>query len=385
MARTPSREEIRSAKSPLEGVPEAVRQALLGAVFLLDREELALLSNMATGYHNRWCSRGKMGLENFKRDMRVVMDFMNFSQAAPWTWQPEDFDAWATHVALDRNCRVSTQRAYHRCVREFMAYLLKTPKLVREAKLLTGHTVMQVVTEENNIPHVREQENEAHLSRMTHEQTLHFLATIDEAIAEAIRYRGKDLYPLLRDKAMFFTAYCGALRASEVILMDFDSLQPNPQHPEQGAYGLLQVLGKGHALSGKEPRGVTAIHTLYPALMDWYLTQVRPVYLDNAKDVNERAMFLSERGRRISYNTYNTRLNLMFERAGFDKISGTHTFRRTGLKQIMDITSLPTAQNIAGHKHIHTTSCYVGSEHPTMAIEVNDAINYQLELLTHED
>lgn len=323
--------------------------------------------------------------ESFKRDVGIVNSFIIFSGVAPWNWTEEDFDEWCSFLNVEKGFAMSSQRSYQTAIRMFLKYVTESHKFRNEIKMATGHYPEQICTVENCIPHLVERELAKNKPGFSHAEIDLFFATIDEQINECLRYeklsnqRLKAKHSYQRDKAMFATIYAGDLRASEVKLMNEFSFEEEPESPELGKYGYMDVMGKGAKGSGKRPGTVPVTDIDYPAIIDWYLKIVRPWYLLRA-DPNEDALFMSERGKRISYADMRKRFHIILDLAGLTKKEFTlHSFRRAGLFHDSCNMPLTAVKEKGRHVDVKTTFGYFPQQDPYLSTEYALAIRRQLQ------
>ncbi len=149
-----------------------------------------------------------------------------------------------------------------------------------------------------------------------------------------------------RDRAMFELAYSCGLRAEEIINLDIDAISFEDES--------LRVFGKG----SKErivPVGEPAQRALRR-----YLETARPA-LTHSRD--QRALFVSRNGRRLSTSDVRRRLRLRVEAAaqagGISPHSLRHSFATHLLEGGADLRSI---QELLGHASVSTTQIYTRVE-----------------------
>jgi site-specific recombinase XerD len=145
----------------------------------------------------------------------------------------------------------------------------------------------------------------------------------------------------LRDRAMFELAYAAGLRAEELVNLDVDS--PDPDAEE------VRVEGKG-GRTRVVPVGEPAWRAL-----DRYLARGRPAL--NAGE--ERPLFLSKNGRRLSTSDVRRRLKLQARQAGVSPHTLRHSFATHLLEGGADLRAI---QELLGHASIGTTQSYTRVE-----------------------
>lgn len=145
----------------------------------------------------------------------------------------------------------------------------------------------------------------------------------------------------LRDRAMLELAYASGLRAEELVNLDIDS--PDADAEE------VRVEGKGG-----RTRIVPVGEHGWLAL-DRYLARARPA-LDTGED---RALFLSKNGRRLSTSDVRRRLRLRVRQAGVSPHTLRHSFATHLLEGGADLRAI---QDLLGHASISTTQTYTRVE-----------------------
>jgi site-specific recombinase XerD len=151
----------------------------------------------------------------------------------------------------------------------------------------------------------------------------------------------------LRDRAMFELAYSAGLRSEEIVDLDVASVDPDGEE--------VRVEGKG----GKT-RVVPAGEPAWKAV-DAYLTRGRPALAGPAG--NERALFLSKSGRRLSTSDVRRRLRLSTRRAALDNGVSPHTLRHSFATHLLEGgADLRAIQELLGHASIGTTQTYTRVE-----------------------
>jgi integrase/recombinase XerC/integrase/recombinase XerD len=145
----------------------------------------------------------------------------------------------------------------------------------------------------------------------------------------------------LRDRAMLELAYAAGLRAEELVTLDVGSVDPDAEE--------ARVEGKG-GRTRVVPVGEHAWRAL-----DRYLGRGRPA-LDTGE---ERALFLSKNGRRLSTSDVRRRLGRTARQAGISPHTLRHSFATHLLEGGADLRAI---QELLGHASISTTQAYTRVE-----------------------
>jgi site-specific recombinase XerD len=145
----------------------------------------------------------------------------------------------------------------------------------------------------------------------------------------------------VRDRAMLELAYGAGLRAEELVNLDLESLDPDAEE--------LRVEGKG-GRTRVVPVGEHASRAV-----DRYLARARPA-LDTGED---RALFLSKSGRRLSTSDVRRRLRLRARQLGVSPHTLRHSFATHLLEGGADLRAI---QELLGHASLSTTQTYTRVE-----------------------
>jgi integrase/recombinase XerC/integrase/recombinase XerD len=149
----------------------------------------------------------------------------------------------------------------------------------------------------------------------------------------------------LRDKALFEIAYGCGLRAEELVTLDVDAVDFEGEQ--------LRVEGKG----GKTrvvPFGEHARDAL-----ERYLARARPLL----EDRDERALFLSKTGRRLSTSDVRRRLRVWARHAQTQNEVHPHALRHSFATHLLEGgADLRAIQELLGHATISTTQVYTRVE-----------------------
>jgi site-specific recombinase XerD len=150
----------------------------------------------------------------------------------------------------------------------------------------------------------------------------------------------------LRDRAVFELAYACGLRADEIVKLDLDA----PDFDSEA----LRVTGKG-AKTRIVPMGEPAQRAL-----ERYLATARPVLSVNR---DERALFLSRRGRRLSGSDIRRRLERWVRETAVAGHVSPHTLRHSFATHLLEGgADLRSIQELLGHSSVSTTQVYTRVE-----------------------
>jgi len=144
----------------------------------------------------------------------------------------------------------------------------------------------------------------------------------------------------IRDHALLELFYSAGLRLAEVIGMD--------EHDVDLAGGEARVLGKG-----SRQRTVPVGSRALAALERWLAVRVRWAA------AGENALFVSQRGTRISRSSVAARMDAWARRHGLPVHLHPHKLRHSFATHVLESSSdLRAVQELLGHAHITTTQIY---------------------------
>lgn len=184
-------------------------------------------------------------------------------------------------------------------------------------------------------------------------KTLPKLLDVDEA-AQLVNIH--DTAPLaVRDKAIFELIYSCGLRLSELVMLDIDSLDM--------ADALVTVIGKGN-----KTRLVPVGRHARKAIAEW-LT----IRSDIAND-GVTAMFVSQRGIRISCRSVQKRLQKWGLKQGIKNHLNPHMLRHSFASHLLESSGdLRAVQELLGHADISTTQIYTHLDFQHLAAVYDNA------------
>jgi integrase/recombinase XerD len=163
--------------------------------------------------------------------------------------------------------------------------------------------------------------------------------------------QGSDEIISLRDKAILEILYSSGARVSEIVGMNFADVFD--MDSDDGRIRIVKLRGKG----GKER--VVPIGSFSVKALDDYLIRVRPILLSkNAKNTNE-ALFLNQRGSRLSRQSAWQLVVDSAKRAGLSEGISPHVFRHSFATHLLDGgADIRVVQELLGHSSVTTTQIY---------------------------
>jgi integrase/recombinase XerC len=143
-----------------------------------------------------------------------------------------------------------------------------------------------------------------------------------------------------RDRAMLELFYSSGLRLAELVGLDPADVDLDD--------GVVRVTGKG-----RKDRVVPVGRKARAAIAAWL--QVRP----GMAAIDERALFVGARGRRISPRSVQQRVRYWARRAGIPQRVYPHLFRHSFATHLLESSGdLRGVQELLGHADISTTQVY---------------------------
>lgn len=144
----------------------------------------------------------------------------------------------------------------------------------------------------------------------------------------------------IRDKAILELMYSSGLRLSELVMLDLDSLDL--------ADAVVTVTGKG-----KKTRSVPVGRYAREAIKQWL--KIRGGIANN----QEMAVFVSQRGKRISRRSIQQRLKQWAMKQGLTNHVNPHMLRHSFASHLLESSGdLRAVQELLGHADISTTQVY---------------------------
>jgi integrase/recombinase XerC len=164
------------------------------------------------------------------------------------------------------------------------------------------------------------------------------LLRVDEVIRLLDAIPG-DTVASVRDRAMLETLYGGGLRVSELVGLNLDDVDLEQM--------LVKVRGKGRR-ERLCPIGEMAMHWL-----------TRAVALRKPKTANEKAVFLNQRGSRLTSRSVGRLLEAHLLDAGMRSAASPHTLRHSFATHLLDRgADLRSVQELLGHRKLTSTQIY---------------------------
>ncbi len=183
-----------------------------------------------------------------------------------------------------------------------------------------------------------------------------FFDVADDHVERAAGSRRKGWLAAFRDAALFKVVYGWGLRRREAAMLDVADFAPSPAAPEFGRFGVCHVRF-GKAMRGSPPRR-RAVATVMPwaaEALGQYLEEVRP----RCGQPGHPALWLTERGERISPRGIDERFAAWRAAAGLPGVLSVHCLRHSYVSHLIEDGVDPLfVQFQAGHSWASTTATY---------------------------
>ncbi len=177
----------------------------------------------------------------------------------------------------------------------------------------------------------------------------HLPETLDIELLNRLLDISSDSAIGIRDKAMFELIYSSGLRLAELVGLDLESVNLSE--------AMLRVTGKGNK-TRIVPVGTQAIN----ALRAWLA-----IRKDQA-DSNESAIFVSNRGTRVTTRSVQLRLNYWQKKQGIEQHLHPHKLRHSFASHVLESSGdLRAVQELLGHADISTTQIYTHLDYQHLA------------------
>jgi integrase/recombinase XerC len=312
----------------------------------------ALFEEMLDGWRRQQQARRLTGPFTDGR-VRVMRRFREFTGAWPWEWTPSQVEEWIVAGGWAH----STVRSYEGALSAFLDYACD-PRYgwVAECEQRAGARPVQVCHEGNTAVHVAEYEGRPERRPLTRAELQAFLDAADDHVERASSSRRKGWLAAFRDATLFKVIYGWGLRRREAVMLDVADFAPNPAAPELGGLGTCHVR-YGKAMRGSPPRR-RAVATVMPwaaEALAQYAGEVRPGF----KAGRHPALWLTERGGRISLRQVDDRFAAWRQAAGLPAELSVHCLRHSYISHLIEDGADPLfVQQQAGHSWASTTAVY---------------------------
>ena len=259
----------------------------------------------------------------------------------------------------------STVRSYQGAIGSFLDYVCDARYgWVAECRQRVGAVPHQICHEWNTARHVDDYEGRPERRPLSRSELQGLFDACDEGVERAGCSGRKGWLAAFRDATLFKTIYGWGLRRNEAAMLDVTDFSPNPAAPALGELGVVHVRhGKAKRGSAPRRREVATVLPWAAEALGQYVAEVRPRYRYGAGD--HPAVWLTERGGRISPGQVDDRFRLWRARAGLPAELSVHCLRHSYVSHLIEDGVDPLfVQQQVGHSWASTTALYtsVGSD-----------------------
>ncbi len=276
------------------------------------REEAADWQERFLGYLSNERRLSVHTLQNYRRDLKHLQAYCDSAGIADWasldSFAVRSYVAWRHRKGIGGR---SLQRELS-AIRSFYNYLLRE-------RVVGSNPALDVPAPkaEKRLPRALDVDQTAHLMNIEGDAPL-----------------------ALRDKAIMEMIYSSGLRLAELVSLDLDSIDRSD--------ATVRITGKG----GKT-RVVPVGRAALAAVAEWLKLRGQLAALE------EKALFVSRHGRRISPRSVQQRLQQRARQQGVDTRVHPHMLRHSFASHILESSGdLRAVQELLGHADISTTQIY---------------------------
>jgi site-specific recombinase XerD len=333
----------------------AARLELVSGVAQL-RPEDAMFDAMLRGWRAQQLARGLKD-ETISDRERLIRRFHAFANEYPWQWLPGHMDEWSAHLTSERHLAPSTIRAYQGDVRLFTEFLVDGRYGWGPAcEDAFGSYPVAICHEWNTIAHLNDYEGSPEARPFTREEMQRFLDYADDQVERAVRSKRKGALAAYRDATIFKVIYGWGLRRTETSKLDVVDFGRNPNAPQFGRYGTLNVR-YGKAKKGQPPRRRNVL-----SVMGWAVEAVAD-YVENVRPrfgfEDHPALWVTERGGRVKPSEINARFVAYRDALGLPKELVVHSERHSYVTHLTeDGVDRRFIQSQVGHECDSSTAIY---------------------------
>ena len=330
-------------------------------VVQLDPEQ-ALFDAMVEGWERQQRARF-LKESTISGRSRLVRRFAEFSGQYPWQWTPAEGEAWISALRSgSAPLRLSTLRSYEIEVRMFCEYLRDARYgWANQCSDRFGRVPEIVFHDDNSIVHVSEYEGDSSRRPLTYDEVQALFDAADSRVDKIRANRRKGALPALRDAALLKFVYAFGLRRREAAMADLVDLRSNPKFPDFGRYGAVSVRhGKASPGGPAKRRTILTVPEMswVVEVLHHYVDEIRPALIRSSRS---SALWLTERGGRISTRVANDAFIAARTAAGLDDSLDLHCLRHSYVTHLVEF-DYPERfiQEQVGHAFSSTTAIYVG-------------------------
>ncbi|MHA6763112.1 tyrosine-type recombinase/integrase [Streptacidiphilus sp. PAMC 29251] len=294
--------------------------------------------------------------------VRVIERFMEFTGQYPWQWTPAEGEAFIAHLRSGtKPIQMSTARTYEVTIGLFLEYLLDGRySWLGTCEERFGEVPQEVFHEGNSVLHTVEYEGDPRRRPLTYDEIQALFDAADARVGKIREQGRKGALCALRDAAVLKSVYAYGTRRTESSRLDLVDLRRSRKAPQFGNCGSLMVR-YGKASKGSPPKRRTVLTVpemdwVVDVLVEWQ-TEIRPHFSPG----RHPALWVTERGGRLSPRSINEAFVAAREDAGLDEDLDLHCLRHSYITHLTEF-GYPArfVQEQVGHSHAATTAVYMG-------------------------
>lgn len=314
-------------------LPGAAPLVLAQGVVHLEPER-AVFDAMLAGWVAQQRSR-LLAASTIRRREWSVRRFAEFTNEYPWRWGPgdlEDFTSWLRSGPEPK--AASTIRGYQVELGLFLGFVCDARYgWAAECEERFGAYPVQICTEWNTARHVTGYEGDPRRRPLTGEELQALFDHADAQVGRIAALGRKGTLAAFRDAALLKVVYAWGLRRTEAVRLDVADLRASAAAPAFGRCGAL------HVRWGKASRGSTPKRRTVHSVFDWavealaqYVEEVRPRFGFDALP----ALWVTERGGRLSGRALNQRFAAYRDEIGLDEHLDLHCLRHSYVTHLIE-------------------------------------------------
>jgi len=333
------------------------------------RIEVAVFDAMLLGWARQQRSRN-LRESTIRSGAALVRRVRDHAELGPWEWQAEDLEEFFSDLAsAPKARRPATLRNYQSQLRGFLDFLVDERYAWRTVcDGCFGLRLVQLLDDRNLIVHVSDWESDPARRAMTRGELESFFDFCDRRVAGRRALRRKGSLAALRDCALYKVAYGFGLRRTELVRLDVCDLLANPKQRRFRGYGLVRVrYGKASRGSAPKRRDVFTVWPWVADVLEQYVDEIRPLFGFD----DQPALWLTERGGRISGRHVDERFAEVRDEAGLDEAHTPHALRHSYITHLHEENFDPLfVKEQVGHQYMSTTALYtaVSSDYKQRAL-----------------
>ena len=253
-------------------------------------------------------------------------------------------ESFLTYLERERKYSEKTVRAYRADIEDFLDYLEKRELTLDQVSIHDARDFVRFLKAGWAEKSVRRKLSSirsffSYLQKRGLTEGSCFEAEVEELLS----YRGEG-FDGVRDHFLFLFLYNTGARISEALSVDVNMIERSERR--------IRIKGKG---------GKTRFIFLSPVTireLDSYLEERRRI-LEERKCMQEQALFISSRGKRLPFSSAHVIFEKVKTALGWQKEFTPHTLRHTYATHLLDHgADIRVVQSLLGHESISTTQIY---------------------------